>query len=161
MATLNTVVPVLPVLLSLTGVGVGLYSFVSPTNAIRGFGLRVPPATGKDPSSAHAEAFQRSAIYTYGIRNIGISLASLGTFAFWKLSPVCQTNPTAADAVRQCLGICLITGTTVGLGDAWIIRQFAKDEGVQGEAKAEATKASISHAITAVVILATGVFLVL
>lgn len=161
MATLNTAVPALPVLLSLTGVGVGIYSFVSPTNAIRMFGLRVPSPTGKDLPSPHAEAFQRSVIYTYGIRNIGNGLASLGMFAFWQLSPICQNNPSAADAVRQCLGICLITGTTVGLGDAWIMRQFARDEGVQGDAKIEASKASISHAITAAVILATGVFLVL
>ncbi|KAI8652468.1 hypothetical protein NCS57_01310800 [Fusarium keratoplasticum] len=161
MATLNTVVPALPVLLGLTGVGVGIYSFVSPTNAIRMFGLRAPSPSDKNLPSPHAEAFQRSAIYTYGIRNIGVGLANLGIFAFWKLSPVCQTNPAASDAVRQCLGICLILGTTVGLGDAWIIRQFAKDEGVQGEAKTEAAKASVSHAVTAAVILATGIFLVL
>ncbi|KAM0425935.1 hypothetical protein ACHAPT_008874 [Fusarium lateritium] len=159
MSTLNTVVPALPVLLSLTGVGVGIYSFVSPTNAIRGFGLRVPSA-GKDLPSPHAEAFERSAIYTCGIRNIGTGLANLGIFAFWQFSPICQTNPSVSDAVRQCLGICLIAGTTVGLGDAWIVRQFAKDEGVQGETKAEAFKASVGHAITAAVILAAGIFLV-
>ncbi|EEU36636.1 uncharacterized protein NECHADRAFT_51923 [Fusarium vanettenii 77-13-4] len=161
MATLNTVVPALPVLLGLTGVGVGIYSFVSPLDAIRMFGLRAPSPSDKNLPSAHAEAFQKSAIYIYGIRNIGVGLANLGIFVFWKLSPVCQTNPAASDAVRLCLGICLILGTTVGLGDAWIIRKFAKDEGVQGEAKTEATKASVNHAITAAVILATGVFLAL
>ncbi|RSL41163.1 hypothetical protein CEP53_012921 [Fusarium sp. AF-6] len=161
MTTLNTVVPALPVLLGLTGISVGIYSFVSPTSAIRMFGLHAPSPTDKNLLSPHAEAFQRSVIYTYGIRNIGGGLANLGIFAFWKLSPLCQTNPAASDAVRQCLGICLILGPTVGLGDAWILRKFAKNEGVQGEAKTEAAKASVNHAITAAVILATGVFLVL
>ncbi|KAI8712465.1 hypothetical protein NCS52_01344800 [Fusarium sp. LHS14.1] len=161
MTTLNAVVPAFPVLLGLTGVGVGIYSFVSPLDCIRMFGLRTPSPNDKVLPSPHAEAFQRSAIYTYGIRNIGGGLANLGIFAFWKLSPVCQNNPDASEAVRQCLGICLILGTTVGMGDAWILRQFAKDERVQGEAKTEAAKASVNHAMTAAVILATGVFLAL
>jgi hypothetical protein len=59
------------------------------------------------------------------------------------------------------MGICFMFGTLVGVGDAVVVRQFANKEYVQGEAEEKAANASISHGITAVVILATGLFLYL
>ncbi|KAF4469095.1 hypothetical protein FALBO_4007 [Fusarium albosuccineum] len=158
--SLGAAVPAVPVLLSVTGVSVGIYSFVSPNTAIRMFGLP-PPAPEKESTSPHAAAFQRSVVYAYGIRNVGVSIGQLGLLAFWQFSPICRASPLAAAVTKRCLGLCMMLGTVVGLGDAVIIRQFAKDEGVVGEAKAEATKASINHAVTAVLIFATGVFLYL
>jgi hypothetical protein len=52
-------------------------------------------------------------------------------------------------------------GTLVGVGDAVLVRQFANKEFIQGEAEDKATKASISHGVSAVLILATGLFLYL
>ncbi|KAF4978006.1 hypothetical protein FZEAL_5551 [Fusarium zealandicum] len=155
---LAAAVPALPALLGLTGVGVGIYSFVSPYDAIRKFGLRnSSPAKGSD--SAHMEAFQRSVIYGYGIRNVGVGLANLGLVAYWRFSPECRVSPVAALIVQKCLGVCLLAGTVVGLGDAWIMRQFAKEEGVVGEAESDASKASVGHGVTAILIFATGLFL--
>ncbi|KAF4964751.1 hypothetical protein FSARC_7350 [Fusarium sarcochroum] len=155
----TTVVSALPLLFGLTGTSVGIYSFVSPNNAIRMFGLQ-GPATEKG-SSSHSDALQRSLIYACGLRNIGTGLSTLGLFAFWQFSPICQVSPLAAAVTKKCLGIGFMFGTIVGVGDAVIIRQYANREFVQGEAEETAANASISHGVTAVLILATGLFLYL
>lgn len=156
---LEKAIPALPVLFGLTGASVGIYGFFSPNQAVRTFGLRAPTIE-KDSISSHVEAFQRSLIYTYGVRNLGTGLATLGLVGFWQFSSICQ-DPLAALVARKCLGILFIAGTAVGLGDSWIIGQFAKDQNVLGEAKKEASAASVSHGFTAVFILATGLFLFL
>ena len=157
---LAAAVPALPDLFGLTGAGVGIYGFVSPNQAARLSGLHAPTTDRVSPSS-HAEAFQRSLSHTYGIRNVGTGLATLGLVSFWQLSTICHENPIAALVARKCLGICFLTGSIVGLGDAWIIGQFAKDDAVSGDAESEASKASVNHGITAVFILATGLLLLL
>jgi hypothetical protein len=156
---LERAIPAFPVLLGLTGATVGLYSFLSPNQTIRKFGL-CAPTTEKDSISSHVEAFQRSLIYAYGIRNVGTGLATLGLVGFWQFSSICQ-DPLAALVARKCLGICLITGTVVALGDSWLVGQFAKDQNVLGQAKKEASAASMSHVVTSIFILATGLFLFL
>ncbi|KAM0540958.1 hypothetical protein ACHAPJ_013443 [Fusarium lateritium] len=155
----TTVVSALPLLFGLTGTSVGIYSFVSPYNAIRMFGLQ-GPATEKG-SSSHSDAFQKSLIYACGLRNLGTGLSTLGLFAFWQFSPICQVSPLAAAVTKKCLGICFMFGTLVGVGDAIVVRQFANKEYVQAEAEETAAKASISHGVTGVLILATGLFLYL
>ncbi|KAH7234911.1 uncharacterized protein BKA55DRAFT_579651 [Fusarium redolens] len=157
--TSTTVVSALPLLFGVTGTSVGIYSFVSPYNAMRLFGLDAP-ATEKTTSS-QSDAFQKSLIYASGLRNIGTGLSTLGLYAFWQFSPICQVSPLAAAVTKKCMGICFMFGTLVGVGDAVIVRQFANKEFVQGEAEEKAVNASISHGVTAVVILATGLFLYL
>lgn len=151
------VLPTITSLLGLTGLGGGLYSFIAPEKVIRGFGLGPPPP--KDHTSMHAQAFQRSAIYAYGIRNLASGLTVLGLTAFWQLSYSYQIDPFAAELTSRCLGICLTVGTVVALGDAWIVGQFAKSDGVSEDAKEEAGRASLGHAIVAVPVLATGIAL--
>ncbi|EWZ33339.1 hypothetical protein FOCG_15673 [Fusarium oxysporum f. sp. radicis-lycopersici 26381] len=157
--TTTTIVSALPLLFGVTGTSIGIYSFVSPYNAMRLFGLHTP-ATEKTASS-QSEAFQKSLIYASGLRNIGTGLSTLGLYAFWQFSPICQVSPLAAAVTKKCMGICFMFGTLVGVGDAVVVRQFANKEYVQGEAEEKAANASISHGITAVVILATGLFLYL
>ncbi|KAF5551208.1 hypothetical protein FMEXI_3324 [Fusarium mexicanum] len=157
--TTTTVVTAFPLLFGVTGTSIGIYSFVSPYNAMRLFGLH---ATAADKtSSPQAEAFQKSLIYATGLRNIGTGLSTLGLYAFWQFSPICRVSPLAAAVTKKCMGICFMIGTFVGVGDAVIVRQFANKEYVQGEAEDKAANASISHGITAVLILATGLFLYL
>ncbi|KAF4455767.1 hypothetical protein F53441_1966 [Fusarium austroafricanum] len=155
----TTVASTLPLFFGLMGTSVGIYSFVSPFDAIRVFGLH-PPASEK-ASSSHSEAFQKSLIYAYGLRNVGTGLSTLGLYAFWQFSPICQVSPLAAAVTKKCMGLCFMIGTFVGVGDAVIIRQFANKEDVQGEAEEKAIAASISHGVTAVLIFATGLFLYL
>ncbi|KAF4342150.1 hypothetical protein FBEOM_3883 [Fusarium beomiforme] len=157
--TPTTIVSAFPLLFGVIGTSVGIYSFVSPYDAIRVFGLRAP-ATEKT-TSPQSEAFQKSLVYAHGLRNIGTGLSTLGLFAFWKFSPICQVSPLAAAITKKCMGIFFMFGTLVGVGDAVIIRQFANKEYVQGEAEKEAAKASISHGIAAVGIFGTGLFLYL
>lgn len=155
---LGKAVPAVPFFLGLMGAGMGVYSLTSPYEAIHGFGLRGPPA---DKATPQADAYQKSLIYAYGIRNLGVGLGSMGLFAFGQFHPLCHSNPVAAAVARKALGLTLLTGTVVGLLDAWLMRQYAQDLSVVGEAKEEAKKASTSHAMTAVVIFATGLFLYL
>lgn len=155
----TAVVSALPLLFGLTGTSIGIYSFVSPYDAIRLFGLQNP--SSKKTSSTQSEAFQKSLIYATGLRNIGTGLSTLGLFAFWQFSPICQVSPLAAAITKKCMGICFMFGTLVGVGDAVLVRQFANKEFIKDEAEDKATKASVSHGITAVLILATGLFLYL
>uniref|UniRef100_A0A4E9E7L2 Uncharacterized protein n=1 Tax=Gibberella zeae TaxID=5518 RepID=A0A4E9E7L2_GIBZA len=154
-----TIISVFPILFGVTGTSVGIYSFMSPYNAIRLFGLH--SVSTEKTTSSDPEAFQKSLIYAFGLRNIGSGLSSLGLFAFWQFSPICQLSPLAAAVTKRCMGICFIFGSLVAAGDAFIVRRFANQEHVQGETEEKATKASISHAVTGVVILATGLFLYL
>lgn len=154
----TAVVSALPLLFGLTGTSIGIYSFVSPYDAVRLFGLQNTSSKKTTPKS---EAFQKSLIYASGLRNIGTGLSTLGLFAFWQFSPICQVSPLAAAITKKCMGIFFMFGTLVGVGDAVLVRQFANKEFIQGEAEDKATKASISHGISAVLILATGLFLYL
>ncbi|KAF2795754.1 hypothetical protein K505DRAFT_348408 [Melanomma pulvis-pyrius CBS 109.77] len=157
--TRSLILPTIATLLGLTGVGGGVYTFISAQDAIRSFGLRPPPSSTKTALSKHADAFEQSMIHVYGIRNLGVGLSTLGLTAFWKLSPTCQTSPLAADISKKCLGICMMFGTLVALGDAWIVRQFGKSSELEEEARIEASKASTGHALVSVPILATGLTL--
>jgi hypothetical protein len=154
-----TIISALPLLFGVAGTSIGIYSFVSPYNAIRLFGLQ--STSTEKAISSHSEAFQKSIIYASGLRNIGTGLSTLGLFAFWQFSPICQVSPLAAAVTKRCMGICFIFGSLVGIGDAVIVRRFANQDYIQGETEEKATKASISHAVTGVVILATGLFIYL
>ncbi|KAL4731956.1 hypothetical protein ACLX1H_000955 [Fusarium chlamydosporum] len=155
----STIVSALPLLFGVTGTSIGIYSFVSPYNAIRLFGLQ--NTSTEKTTTSQAEAFQKSLIYASGLRNIGTGLSTLGLYAFWQFSPICQVSPLAAAVTKKCMGICFMFGTLVGVGDAVIVRQFANKSYVQGEAEDKATKASISHGVTGILILTTGLFLYL
>ncbi|KAM0250786.1 hypothetical protein ACHAP5_002003 [Fusarium lateritium] len=155
----TAVVSALPLLFGLTGTSIGIYSFVSPFDAIRLFGLQ--NQSSKKTSSTQSEAFQKSLIYASGLRNISTGLSTLGLFAFWQFSPICQVSPLAAAITKKCMGICFMFGTLVGVGDAVLVRQFANKEFIKGEAKDKATQTSIGHGVSAVLILATGLFLYL
>ncbi|KAF4997512.1 hypothetical protein FGRMN_3876 [Fusarium graminum] len=159
----------LPLLFGLTGTSIGIYSLVSPYDAIRLYGLQKPSSSSssrrsssrKSSSSTESDAFQKSLVYSAGIRNIGTGLSTLGLYAFWKFSPICKVSPLAGAITKKCMGICFMFATFVGVGDAVVVRQFANKDFVQGSAADKATKSSISHGISAVLILATGLFLYL
>ncbi|ETN47060.1 uncharacterized protein HMPREF1541_01250 [Cyphellophora europaea CBS 101466] len=152
--SLSSLRPALPIFTGLLGVvalGGGAYNFVSPLEGAKGFGLLAP---AKD--AAHADAFQEAYIRVHGIRNIGTGLSTLTLVLMWQFSDLCRTSPIAALAVKRCMGISLVLGTTVGLGDAWILKQYAESPGVGQEAVALARGKSTAHAVTALVIASVG-----
>lgn len=157
---LTAALPFAPVLFGLTGIGIGIYSFISPNSAIRMFGLQ-PSSQKLSSTSVSPKAFETSTIQASGIRNIGSGLALTGLVTYWQYSFVCRTSPFAALVAKQCLGVCLLSGCVVGLGDAWITYHFAKDEGVSGEAQNDAFKASSGHGITAALMFTAGLLLFL
>ncbi|KPA39784.1 hypothetical protein FLAG1_07360 [Fusarium langsethiae] len=90
-----TIISALPVLFGVAGTSIGIYSFVSPYNAIRLFGLYSASTEKTTPS--HPGASQKSLIYAFGLRNISSGLSTLSLYAFWQFSPICQESVSSLD----------------------------------------------------------------
>ena len=149
----SLILPTLTTLLGLTGLATGANTLLSskPIDAIRPFGLRAPntthPSTKDDPLTT-------ALVHTYGIRNFGGALGTLGLTVFWQM----QIKGSIAEGVaKRCLGLSMLLGSVVGVGDALLVNRFA--EKVGGEVGEEAKKAGFGHGIAAVVIAATGLAL--
>ncbi|KAF2022142.1 hypothetical protein BU24DRAFT_417801 [Aaosphaeria arxii CBS 175.79] len=146
----SSILPTLTTLLGLTGVVTGANALFSskPIDAIRPFGLQKPiaanPSTDNDPLTT-------ALVHVYGIRNIGGSLGTLGLTAFWQR----QVKGSVAESVaRRCLGLSMLLGTVIGVGDALLVNRFGDKVG--GEVGAEAKKAGLGHGVAAVIIAAIG-----
>lgn len=80
----------------------------------------------------------------------------LGLTAFWQIQPA---SSIAAVTVRSCLGLSMLLGIAVAVGDAVLVHNFAEiveAEGGRGEVAEEAKKASFRHAVAAIVIAVTA-----
>jgi hypothetical protein len=143
------VLPTITTLLGLTGLTTGLLTVLSanPIDAVRPFGLR-PAASNVTRDN---NPFTRALVYTYATRNIGGALTTLGLTTFWQMQP---TNSIAATTARSCLGLSMLLGTVVAVGDAVLVSKFAEDVG--GEVGEEAKIGSTGHAVAAVLIAITG-----
>lgn len=158
--------PVLVGVLSSLALLGGAYNFAAPLEGAKAFGLLPADGGKKTPS-----AFETAYIRVHGIRNIGVGLGNAGLLLYWLFSDTCRQSVVAEQVVRRCLGIGLVTGTVVGMGDAWILNQYYQDieseVGQQGdksglkEARELASAKSKGHAFTAVGILAVGLGLLL
>ncbi|KAH7140083.1 hypothetical protein B0J13DRAFT_623958 [Dactylonectria estremocensis] len=134
--------PALPIAtsaLGLLGIGGGIYNFVAPTEGAKGFGLQTTSTALS--TSAHAKAIEGAFIRVHGIRNIGVGLNTVGLVLFWQFSSG---------------RITVTLGTIAGLGDVWILKQFADAEDVESEAKELALAKSMAHAIMAIAISGLG-----
>jgi hypothetical protein len=119
----------------------------SPIDAIRPFGLR--PAANN--AARENDPFTRALIHTYATRNIGGALTTLGLTTFWQMQP---TNSIAATTARISLGLSMLFGAVVAIGDAVVVRRFA--ERVGGEIGEEAKTGRAGHGVVAVLIAITG-----
>ena len=154
----QAVFPTLVGLLSVTALGGGIFNFVNPLEGAKGFGL----LPSKGGSQATLSPFEQAYIRVHGIRNVGVGLGNFVLLAYWAFSD----NPAVGRIVRTCLGLGIVAGTVVGLGDAWILKQYAKDiaastadVGDEKGAKEVTTLAEgkgTGHAVTAMVIFAVG-----
>ncbi|KAJ8114868.1 hypothetical protein OPT61_g3355 [Boeremia exigua] len=147
--SLNLVLPTITTLLGLTGLTTGAATVLSgnPIDAIRPFGLR--PVSSD--ATIDASPFTRALIYTYATRNIGVGLTTLGLTIFWKMQPA---NSISATIGRRCLGLSMLLGTVIGVGDAILVSNFADSAGY--EESIEARKSSFGHAVAASIVLGTG-----
>lgn len=134
--------------LGLTGLASGVYGLISPFEAVKVFGL-YPPST---PSTDHAKAFEGGLANAYAIRNVGTGLSLISLLLFWSQ----QDDPVRREMVKKCLGLTMMLGTAVGLGDAWLINKFATRKGVVLNEQGGEKNAASGHAITAVVIGSIG-----
>lgn len=78
--------PTLTSALGLAGLSSGVYTFISPFDAVRPFGLVPPPTshTKNSTSNSPSQPFHHALIKAYGIRNIGSGLYTLLLTYFWK-----------------------------------------------------------------------------
>ncbi len=145
----DLILPALTTVLGITGLTTGAMTVLSsnPVDAIRPFGLRPTP----NNAARDTNPFTKALVYTYATRNIGGALTTLGLTTFWQMQP---TNSISATTARICLGLSLLLGTTVAVGDAVLVGRFA--ESVHGEVSEEAKKSSFGHGIAAVMIFAVG-----
>lgn len=142
----SAVLPGLTVLLGTGGVLGGLYSFQSPFEWARQFGVVCS-------SDSKSSLEHRALIQTIGIRNIASGGSLLALTAFWQFSALCRASPVAAVAVKRSLGLTLLVGTVVAMTDSVVLSQLAKGGSLSAEDEGFTTAASKGHAFISLPIL--------
>lgn len=132
------VLPSVTGLLGLMGVATGINTLRAPSAAITTFGLTPPSKLAISP---HIQAFQTSLIRAYGVRNIGGGLSSLVFSAWWFL----ETDPARRKVITDVLRVSMVLGPIVGLGDAWLVGDYADQAGEQNEESVKQT--AKAHAV--------------
>lgn len=139
MSSLRPVLPVFAGMMGSLGLMAGLYSFSDPAGATKQFGLQ------HEESSSQAQGFQAAMSQAIGIRNISGGITILSILATWQFSTLCQVSPVAVQTVKRVLGITFTTGVLTSFGDAYILSQYAKVNGISSEAKQLAEAQSKGH----------------
>ncbi|KAL9105247.1 MAG: hypothetical protein Q9227_009548 [Pyrenula ochraceoflavens] len=142
----------------------GTYHFTSPIDSAKMFGLTYP--TTSSSTDKKTQAWQKAYVKVHGIRNMASGISSMGLMGFLYLSKFCRDSPVAAQAVRKCIGICLVAGTVAAVGDGYILSRFvreardekAEDDDGAGKDKsiALAEEKSKGHMMMGLPILAIG-----
>lgn len=153
MALVKSIPPVIAALFGAMGFGGGVYNLREPFEGARMFGLIAPAEKADVSSTPESRAWQKAYVGVHGIRNIGNALSMLGLLTLWHYAP----TPEAANAIKRCLGCCLIAGTTVALGDGYLLTRFSKEKGVSKEAADLSAKVGKQHTFIAFPILALGI----
>ena len=106
----------------------------------------------------------RAYIRVHGIRNFSTGLAGVGLslYALFGTESAAQ-----ASVVRKCLGVMMLAGAPVALGDGWLVGEYVKalkeggkaedDEKEVKEAMKVGEEKSVGHTFTSVFIAAVGV----
>lgn len=136
----SAVLPGFTVLLGTGALVGGLYSFQSPFDWARTYGV---VANTDSKSSFEQTAF----IQAVGVRNIasGVSLITLTTY--WQFSSWCRASPVAALTMKRCLGFSLLVGAVVTMADAVILSRLVKNGSLSSEAEELTSGTSKGHAI--------------
>lgn len=142
----SAVLPGLTVLLGTGGVLSGLYSFQSPFEWARQFGVVCS-------SDSKSTLEQRAFIQAIGVRNLSSGGSLLALTAFWQFSALCRASPVAVVAVKRSLGLSLLIGTVVAMADSVVLSQLAKGGRLSTEEEKVTTGASKGHAFMSLPIL--------
>lgn len=159
MSTVRYALPVLSASLYTLALMPALYDYSNPAEGAKLFGITIPASSDPTKSATGGDtitATEKALIQVHGIRNFANGAGGLGLLAMLYFSPLCKNSPAAAEAIRKCIGILFVVGSTVGFTDGWILKQFEQADGISGEAKELASKQSQGHSVTAVLILALG-----
>lgn len=158
---LSAVSPALPYItgaLYLLGLGGGVYNYIDPAGGAAGFGILVGEPDGTSaPQRQRPSRVETAYIKVHGIRNVGMGLTGLALLSYLHFSPVATASVSARNAVRQVIGLSLILGTVVGLGDVAILREVQAASSDDGERSRLAGEKSVGHAVMAVPIALLGV----
>jgi hypothetical protein len=160
----------LPTLTALIGSGgfiIGIYSFLSPVQAARVYGVDLPvlnhdvQATKDNKelvSSAQSQQDNISRhvayIYAHGIRNFVTGLTILGLTGFWQFSPQCQASVIASSTAQKSLGIVILAGALTPVVDALVTSRAAQKETESDVGR----KAARAHASRSLIWLAGGLW---
>lgn len=133
----------------------GAMNFTNPIEGAKMFGITLS-ADSKPTSSPTAT--ETAYIRIHGIRNIAAGLTNIALCAFYRFSTMTRTSPIAAEVVRTCIGISLLVGSGVAVGDGFVLNQFARDvEGTDmGEVGNYAQEKGSGHVLTGVPIAVLG-----
>lgn len=149
------------------GFVIGIYSFLSPVNAARIYGVDLPVLnrtahitkgnTGSfDPTTSSSANISRHVayIYAHGIRNFVTGLTIISLTGFWQFSAQCRASATASSMAQRSLGIVILAGALTPVVDAVVTWQAAQNEAepVMGKTAARA------HASRSLVWIAGGLW---
>ena len=142
---------------------VGLYSFTSPLNAVRVYGTRPLSTTSQPDASDSPQHKSISTSWTetlalaHGVRNTATGLSILSLAAYFHAEP----SPVAAEAIKRCLGVVVLVGSIVPVGDSIVTARYMAAADVSQGDRDVAKKASAAHATRSVVWVAAGVMCLL
>ena len=133
-------------ILGLMGMAGGVYGLLSPIEAGRQFGI-------KTSSSSPTEMALLRAI---ALRNLGGGATNLVLMLMWQFSSLSRASPVVAHTFQRALGIGFLLGTSVAVGDAYVLIKYADSPGLVGEASRVGREKSKGHAFMALPIFALG-----
>ncbi|KAJ9641292.1 uncharacterized protein PV06_08601 [Exophiala oligosperma] len=142
----SAVLPGLTILLGTGGLAGGIYALQSPFDWARQFGVITKAGS---TSSFEQKAF----IQAIGIRNLASGASLLSLTAFWQISSLCRNSPLASIAVKRTLGISLLVGTVVALGDSLVLSRLVEDGTLSSEAEGVTSDKSKGHMFMSLPIL--------
>jgi hypothetical protein len=103
-------------------------------------------------AKASSEEWSRTLIYAHGVRNVGFGAILIALATLYHSEP----SPVAAQAIKRCLGIALLLGSVIPIGDAVITARHMAAEHVPQSGRDLARKASTAHALRSLVWIGAG-----
>lgn len=140
-------------ILGLAGVSGGVYGLLSPIEAGRQFGITTSSTTSPGSSSSSTEI---ALIRALALRNLATGATNLALTLMWQFSSLSRASPVVAHTFQQALGIGLLLGTSVAIGDAYVLIKYAKSSGLGSQASRVGREKSKGHAFTALPIFVLG-----
>ncbi|KAF2732784.1 hypothetical protein EJ04DRAFT_607125 [Polyplosphaeria fusca] len=147
-----TALPYTTTALMTLGLGTSLSMLLSSSpSAARLFGFS-PSSPSKLRPATEADARARSYIQIHALRNMASGMGTLGLlgYRYWG----CEGQ--AKEVVGRCVGILMVVGSVVAVGDGVVLRGYVGAEGVGEEGRRRGVEKSNGHFGAGVMILVIG-----